>query len=284
MKTKVTAGLIILGLVLSSSYAQELTLTTTPANPFQPLRQDGFANFFMFLTGPILPPHIMPDHAENYPYPPAPVHNFGHRNSVGLTPIGEAAIRYMMKKGMLIDIDHMSEKAVTKILDMATSYGYPVNSGHNGFRNINDIHGKVANENGRTNQQVQRIYSLGGMMGLGHGGSALTFLRSYRYGLTLTSNQAIAIGTDVNGFFALPGPPVSEGRITYGTNLAKASMGNRVWDFNDDGMAHYGMLPDFIESWKSVGMSGSELNAFFSSAERFARMWEKCDTARANVP
>ena len=259
-------------------------ITFVLEHPFQPLRQGVVANFFMFLTGPILPPHIMPDHVENYPFPPAPVPNVGHRNSLGLTPKGEAAIRYMMKKGMLIDIDHMSEKAVTAALSIATSYGYPLNSGHNGFRNINDIHGKIANENGRTNQQVQSIYSLGGMLGLGHGGSALTFLRSYRFGLTLTGNQPIAIGTDVNGFFPLPGPPASEGRITYGANFIKPSMGNKVWDFNDDGMAHYGMLPDFIESWKSVGMSASELNAFFSSAERFARMWEKCDTAKANVP
>jgi microsomal dipeptidase-like Zn-dependent dipeptidase len=251
-------------------------------HPFRQLRQSILGNLFMAVTGPILPPQIMPDFAANYPnYAPAGV-NKGHRNSVGLTTKGEMAISYMMKKGMLIDIDHMSERSATSALAMATLYNYPLNSGHDGFRSIPDA-SKLPNENGRTDLQVQQIYSLGGMMGLGHGGSSTTFLKNYRYGLALSGNQPLAIGTDVNGFFPLPGVPLPWESITYGGTLTRSVTGNKTWDFNIDGMAHYGLLPEFIASTERVGMTAAEKSTFFSSAERFAQMWEKADTSKANV-
>ncbi len=251
-------------------------------HPFRQLRQSVLGNLFMAITGPILPPSIMPDYAPNYPnYAPAGV-NKGHRNSEGLTPRGGMAISYMMKKGMLIDIDHMSERSATAALTMATLYNYPLNSGHDGFRSIPDA-SKLANENGRTDLQVQQIYSLGGMMGLGHGGSSTTFLKNYRYGLALSGNQPLAIGTDVNGFFPLPGVPLPLESISYGGALTRSMTGNKLWDFNIDGMAHYGLFPEFIASMERVGMTAAEKATFFSSAERFAQMWEKADTSKANV-
>ena len=251
-------------------------------HPYRPIRQSILGNMFMFFTGSILPPQIMPDFAANYPIyaPLAP--NQGHRNSLGLTVKGDMAIRYMMKKGMLIDIDHTSEKSATSALSMATLYNYPLNSGHDGFRTIPDD-SKLANENGRTDLQVQQIYSLGGMMGLGHGGSSTTFLNNYRYGLALSGNQPLAIGTDVNGFFPLPGVPKPSESITYGGALNRSVTGTKIWDFNIDGMAHYGLLPEFIASTERVGMTAAEKATFFSSAERFAQMWEKVDTSKNNV-
>ncbi|MEQ1761786.1 MAG: PxKF domain-containing protein [Pyrinomonadaceae bacterium] len=251
-------------------------------HPYRPLRQSVLGNMFMFLTGPILPPQIMPDVFSNYPFIAPPPPTIGHRNSLGLTPKGETAIRYMMKKGMLIDIDHMSERSTVPVFSMATLYDYPLNSGHNGFRNIPDS-SRVANENGRTDAQVQQIYSLGGMMGLGHGGSSTTFLRNYRYGLALSGNQPLAIGTDVNGFFPLPGLPTPAEMVIYGPSLVRSVTGNKTWDFNIDGMAHYGLLPEFIASTERVGMTAGEKSTFFSSAERFAQMWEKVDTSKNSV-
>jgi microsomal dipeptidase-like Zn-dependent dipeptidase len=60
----------------------------------------------------------------------------GHVNSNGLTPLGEAAIDEMMKLGMMIDIDHMSERSMTRTIELAErrSGGYPLNMGHNGIR------------------------------------------------------------------------------------------------------------------------------------------------------
>lgn len=268
-------------------------ITFVLSNPFAPIRQNVLAGFAMAFTGSVLPGHIMPDNPANYPtyLPPRPGN--GHRNSQGLSARGDMAVRYMMQKGMLIDIDHMSEKSANTVLDMATLYNYPVNSGHNGFRGpgANSRGLGINNENARTEDQVRKIYNLGGMMGLGHGGHSTTFVNSYRYGLTLTNNQPLAIGTDVNGFFPLPAPPMQlpngpfnpQESITYGPSLTKCTTGGKTWDFNVDGMAHYGLLPDYIESCRKVGMTAAEENAFFSSAERFAQMWERCEASSKNI-
>jgi microsomal dipeptidase-like Zn-dependent dipeptidase len=257
-------------------------------SPFTPIRQDALAGIAMAVKGAVLPAQIMPDNPNNYPsYLPGPAANYGNRNSVGITAKGQVAVRYMMQKGMIIDIDHMSEKAAEFVLGIAQQYNYPVNSGHNGFREIPGG-SSVSNENGRTNDQVKQIYELGGMMGIGHGQYSYVFVNNYRYGLGLTGNKSFAIGTDVNGMFPLPTPPVygnPGGMVQYGVNgLTQCRTGNKTWDFNLEGMAHYGLLWDYIESCKKTGMSQAEQNAFFSGAERFVQMWEKCNTSKTNVP
>lgn len=47
------------------------------------------------------------------------------------------------------------------------------------------------------------------------------------------------------------------------------------FDYNVDGFAHYGMLPDFLQDVKNVGMPRDAFEALFSSAEAYVRTWEK---------
>ena len=63
-----------------------------------------------------------------------------------------------------------------------------------------------------------------------------------------------------------------------GTNepLIPASTLGKTWDYNIDGMAHYGMMADFFQDLKNVGMKPKDMSVLFNSAEDFARMWEKC--------
>lgn len=275
-------------------------ITFRLTSPSQELNHPAFVNmgftWSLVALFNVVPANIMPDPLGfNYPSYPSPEPNNGHRNSLGLTPKGEVAIRYMMQKGMMIDIDHMSEKSAETVLNMAISYNYPVNSGHNGFRGAGANNRGIGadNENARTDDQVRKIYGLGGIMGLGHGGHSTNFVNNYRYGLTLSGGEPLAIGTDVNGFFALPAAPMAFlfnpsnfhplEAIAYGPTLTKCVTGVKTWDFNTEGMAHYGLLPDYIESCRKVGMTTAEQNAFFLSAERFAQMWEKCNTSKTNV-
>lgn len=256
------------------SSAGGITFKLTSA--FSEIRQSFLAGIAMGITGPVLPNHIMPDVPGNYPSYSDPGYNKGHRNSLGLTSLGEQAINYMMQKGMIIDIDHMSEKGVTKALEIAETKNYPLNSGHNGFRNLGNY-----NENARTDDQVRAIYKLGGMMGLGHGERSSNFVKIHRYGLNLTNNQPLALGTDVNGFFALPGKPAANERIEYKPPITQASMGTKIWDFNTDGMAHYGLLPDYIQSCLKAGMTKEEHDVFNDGANRFYTMWDKCENRAA---
>lgn len=47
------------------------------------------------------------------------------------------------------------------------------------------------------------------------------------------------------------------------------------FDFNIDGFAHYGMLPDFLQDLRNVGLSHDALGSLFSSAEAYVHTWEK---------
>ncbi len=217
----------------------------------------------------------------------------GHMNSRGLTPLGRGAINTMMDLGMMIDIDHMSRRTVEDVLAIAQARDYPVNSGHNGLL-ADDCRAAVGGErqhcteSQRTEQQYAAIRSLGGMVGLGHGGKATNFVREYQRVLELMGNAPVAIGTDANGLEPLPAPdPLAP--VRYGADFPQYRFAARTWDFNVDGFAHYGLFPDYIRSWQAstdpaTRMTDRAMNVFMSSAEGFARMWEKSVRRAAGTP
>jgi hypothetical protein len=61
-----------------------------------------------------------------------------------------------------------------------------------------------------------------------------------------------------------------------GTPLTRSTAGRRDFDINLDGMAHYGLLPDFIQDLRNVGLTEADLNPLFNSAEHYIQMWELC--------
>src|SRR5690606_5312011 len=65
--------------------------------------------------------------------------------------------------------------------------------------------------------------------------------------------------------------------------LVPYALGRRVCDFNVDGLAHSGMLPDLLQDLKNIGLGAREFGAFFSSAEHYVVMWEKA-AAAARTP
>jgi microsomal dipeptidase-like Zn-dependent dipeptidase len=52
-------------------------------------------------------------------------------------------------------------------------------------------------------------------------------------------------------------------------------IGERTFDFNREGLAHFGLVPDMLQDLKNVGMPPEDLQALFSSAEAYIRMWER---------
>ena len=49
----------------------------------------------------------------------------------------------------------------------------------------------------------------------------------------------------------------------------------RSFDFNTDGFAHYGLLPDLLQDVKNIGLPRRAWESLFSSAESYIRAWEK---------
>jgi hypothetical protein len=67
-----------------------------------------------------------------------------------------------------------------------------------------------------------------------------------------------------------PSPPPND-------PLRRHVFGNRDFDINIDGVAHYGMLPDLLQDLRNVGLTGTDLAPLFRSAEDYIRMWEKAE-------
>jgi hypothetical protein len=59
-------------------------------------------------------------------------------------------------------------------------------------------------------------------------------------------------------------------------------MGQRIFDFNEDGLAHYGLLPDMLQDLKDLG--DEDMQTLFQSAEGYLQMWEKVERLRGPVP
>ncbi len=170
----------------------------------------------------------------------------GHANTLGLNKYGVVLLEEMMKRGLIIDIDHMSEKATDKALSMAEENQYPVMTSHSWFRDLlfsgeaefdtlkreryetSDVH-KVAHEAGKRGDQIERIARLGGMISpiLNQGdiaglkrcmpdlagkipqpcaSSGTSWAQAYLYAVEKMGGRGVAMGSDINGAADLPGP------------------------------------------------------------------------------
>lgn len=206
----------------------------------------------------------------NAPKPPA---CDGHMNKDGLSDLGrDVAIPAMMKLGMLIDVDHMSQLSVKDTLDIAEKVpgGYPLVSGHTGLRPYQHT------ENARTQEQLERIGKLGGMFGLGSE-DVLANNWAAQYAIAndwITGEGRVALGTDLNGL--VKGAPPRKAANIYQNGLTKSKTGDKTWDYRTDGVAHYGMLADFLADVRTEPNHGAKVNInLFKNAEMFAQMWEK---------
>lgn len=204
----------------------------------------------------------------------------GHRNVLGLSDQGVFAVTEMMRQGLMIDIDHASEKSISSMLRIAFRNDYPVNSGHNGLRGRND------NEKTRTRGQLDTISNLGGMFGMGwENQNPNQFSLNFGSHLTAMGGKNTAFGSDIDGYAATPAKPLNASKFINYTNrslpdfLSTCTMAGstRTWNYNTEGMVHMGLYPDFFEALKKDGMNSSNINQLFLSSEYFARMWEKCE-------
>lgn len=237
---------------------------------------------------------------RNPPTPPNCAPGTGHVNAMPLTAEGEFAIKEMMRHGMLIDIDHMSEKSMLQALQIAEGVPgkYPMNSGHSGERGI--MGGN--SERSLTVALYKRIAETHGMAGVGSADvDAYTWIQAYSaVAQAMGSGAAPGFGTDTDGLAmgmkprikidprsVNPGNPFGIVRLSsvrYGASFPQSRSGNRAWDYNIDGVAHYGMLADFLKD-AATAPGGAALidNNLMNSAQYFLDTWKKCEALKASV-
>lgn len=132
------------------------------------------------------------------------------------------------------------------------------------------------------------------------GRSTETFAQAYYYALDKAPGMSIAIGTDINGPLRQVGPRFGSYQCNGGvgagakwnvrlpdTFLARGSntwlprqvAGDRIFDYNNDGLAHIGLLPDMLADLEVLEVPPGDLEPLFNSAEGYVRMWERAWTS-----
>lgn len=229
----------------------------------------------------------------------------GHKNARGIQPAGEQLIRDLAREGVLIDVAHMGEHTADWVIEsFAQNNDYPVMDSHTGLR------GPL--EQAGSERQLKRLHAfiiggLGGMIGLGTEGSGSThpiadWLEEYGIARTLLRGRGVALGTDLNGFqkqlaraprsVSYPDDYPLDASRRFGNPRAPlledpAQLGDRRYDFESDGIAHYGMLPDFVEAVANEATemgAAEEAEALFHSARDVIEMWERAEAAAENIP
>jgi microsomal dipeptidase-like Zn-dependent dipeptidase len=129
------------------------------------------------------------------------------------------------------------------------------------------------------------------------GNTSETVAQAYLYAVAKMKGQPVGFGTDFNGFAGLPGPRFGPERCPGGTagpapghgasfpypfkaaatgiEMPHSVVGQKTFDIAVDGLAHVGLLPDFIAELEFLGLSEAELAPLLSSAEGYVKVWER---------
>lgn len=238
----------------------------TPPHDFSGFAQNPLGTAFPFITALSDPPLEGP-----------------YCQNAGLTDLGETLVEQMMMRGMIIEIDHLPQRAYERMYELLEAADYPAAATHG------------SNWDGR-------LYALGGVSKTGLGrcrdperpGAMLDRLGE-RVALIEANGgyPAEGFGFDLNGFAGAPRARFAEGAcpteqtdpITYpfdsyagDVTFTEPQIGNRTVDFNTEGMVHIGLLPELLQDARGDAVSDEDLEPLFRSAEAYLRMWEKAST------
>ncbi|MFG2997379.1 discoidin domain-containing protein [Streptomyces sp. NPDC048340] len=198
-------------------------------------------------------------------------------NTRGLTELGEYAVRGMMKRKMMLEVDHMSVKAAGRAFDILETESYP---------------GVLSSHSWMDNAWMERLYRLGGFATAYMSGAEGFSAEAKRTdALREKYNVGYGYGTDMNGVGGWPAPRGADtpNPVRYpfrsvdgGSVIDKQTAGQRTWDFNTDGGAQYGMVPDWVEDIRLVGGQGV-VDDLFRGAESYLRTWGSSEKHKAGV-
>ena len=202
---------------------------------------------------------------------PCPDPAYGDECNVkGLTELGEYLIERLMDAGILIELDHLSERGRLRVLEIAEERDYPVISSHTGSGGL------------WTASDLERLYSVGGFATARPDTAAnlartiLSFRRFKRKGEPL----GLGLGTDTGGFSAAPEPDPAagerplkypfrsyDGKVSFVCQIA----GGRKFDLNKDGVAQYGMYADLLAYMRQQTGGKRASRLLWGSAEAYLR-------------
>jgi len=203
-------------------------------------------------------------------YPPP-----DHCNRRGLTTLGEHVVDGLARRNMLFDPDHMSVAARDAALDQVEEMGYS---------------GVLSSHSWSTPDAYPRIYEMGGFIAP-YAGDSTGFVDKWRRHVGWADPRyyfGLGYGADMNGLGAQGDPRGADvaNPVTYpfeglgGVTIGQQHAGERVYDINADGVAQYGLYPDWIEDLRLVAESENGDGEAISTdmargAEAYLQTWER---------
>jgi microsomal dipeptidase-like Zn-dependent dipeptidase len=201
-------------------------------------------------------------------YPPAP-----NCNTRGLTDLGAHLANRMIDKHMILNPDHMSQKAVDATISIAEQRHY---SG------IISPHGWMDPRN------WPRIWALGGMA-FPNAGASTHYVDAWKQYAGMDKSTGTyplgwGWGADLGGLAQQGAPgPAGDTSVTYPfksydgkVTFDRQQTGDRVFDYSKEGVAHYGLYPDWVNEVGKLGGPGI-LSAMWNSSEAYLDMWERAN-------
>jgi hypothetical protein len=196
-----------------------------------------------------------------YPSPP-------HCNKMGLTTLGEHLVRRMMEKRMLIDPDHLSVAARKQLLAITESRRYS---------------GVVSSHSWSTSDAYPRIYRYGGFVAP-YAGSSAGFVNQWKALRKVRDKDfywGLGWGADMNGFGGQGGPRNGKNPVVYPfksfdgkVTFDRQKTGERSFDINTDGVAHYGEYADWVEDLRR--QAGDRIvRDLQRGSEAYLQTWER---------
>ncbi len=173
--------------------------------------------------------------------------------NAGMTPLGEFLMAEMMRRGIVIEVDHFPRRSYVRAFELLEANDYP-----------------AAGTHGNTNRGA--IYDLGGVSKVSlrrcadasDPGGRMSSVRNDLAEIAAAGGYpAVGFGFDLNGFAGGLGPRFSdedpcgspqENPVAYpfdsrdgGVTFTQPRLGERVVDYNAEGFVHIGMFPEMLE-------------------------------------
>ncbi len=199
-----------------------------------------------------------------------------HCNKRGLTELGVHTIGALAKRKIIFDPDHLSVKARAASMDVIEGLKYP---------------GVISSHSWSTPDTYPRIYKAGGFI-TPYAGDSTGFVEKWRRHLGWADPRyyfGFGFGADINGLGAqgnargagVPNPVRYPFTGLGGVVIDKQTAGQRTWDINKDGVAQYGLYPDWVEDLRKVadaqhpGDGAKIVDDMARGAEAYLQMWER---------
>ena len=197
----------------------------------------------------------------------APVYpNDSNCNARGLTDLGDHAVRKLMQDRIIIDPDHLSVKARKSTMDLIEAARYS---------------GAVSSHSWSTADVIPRIYKVGGVV-TPMKESAPDWIKTWKATKAQRDRRfyfGFGYGSDQNGLASQPEP---RDGVQYpfksfdgGVTFERERSGERLFDFAKDGVAHYGLFPDWWENVRTTSGGQAVIRDMARGTEAYLQAWER---------